>query len=102
MVGPRLGPTRGGWITDNYNCLDFFINVPLGIIAFIMVVSYVRGFSTPGPRHDRFDVLGMVLLTIAVGSLQWIAGARGALMTAVRFALRDDVAGDVRGLPPCS
>ncbi|MEP7343616.1 MAG: DHA2 family efflux MFS transporter permease subunit [Gemmatimonadaceae bacterium] len=72
MVGPTLGPTLGGWITDNYNWpWIFFINVPLGIIAFIMVVSYVRD-SVHQVRAQTVDVLGMVLLTVAVGSLQWM------------------------------
>ena len=35
MVGPILGPTLGGWLTDSYNWRwVFFINVPIGIIAF--------------------------------------------------------------------
>ena len=38
MVGPTIGPTLGGWIIDNYNWpWIFYINVPLGIIAAIMV-----------------------------------------------------------------
>ena len=72
MVGPTLGPTLGGWITDNYNWpWIFFINVPLGIIAFLMVVAYVKD-SVHQVRASTVDVLGMVLLTIAVGSLQWM------------------------------
>ncbi len=43
MVGPTIGPTLGGWITDNYNWpWIFYINVPLGILAAIMVMAYVR------------------------------------------------------------
>jgi DHA2 family multidrug resistance protein len=72
MVGPTLGPTLGGWITDNYNWpWIFFINIPLGIIAFLMVVSYVRD-SVHQVRATSVDVLGMVLLTISIGSLQWM------------------------------
>jgi len=72
MVGPTLGPTLGGWITDNYNWpWIFFINVPLGIFALLMVVTYVRD-SVHQTRASSVDVLGIVLLTIAVGSLQWM------------------------------
>src|SRR5256885_13678937 len=41
MVGPTLGPTLGGWVTDNYNWpWVFYINVPLGIIARILTLTY--------------------------------------------------------------
>lgn len=72
MVGPTLGPTLGGWITDNYNWpWIFYVNVPLGIIAFLMVVAYVRD-SVHQIKATTVDVLGIVLLTISVGSLQWM------------------------------
>jgi DHA2 family multidrug resistance protein len=72
MVGPTLGPTVGGWITDNYNWpWIFFINVPVGIIAFLMVVAYVHD-SKHQERATSVDFLGIVLLTITVGSLQWM------------------------------
>lgn len=72
MVGPTLGPTLGGWITDNYNWpWIFYINIPLGIIAFLMVVAYVHD-SIHQVKASTVDVLGIVFLTIAVGSLQWM------------------------------
>jgi DHA2 family multidrug resistance protein len=43
MVAPILGPTLGGWITDNWNWRwNFYINIPLGVIAFAMVSSFVH------------------------------------------------------------
>ena len=72
MVGPTIGPTLGGWITDNYNWpWIFYINVPLGILAAIMVLSYVRD-AAHQERANRIDVLGIVLLAATVGSLQWM------------------------------
>ncbi|MFN8572957.1 MAG: DHA2 family efflux MFS transporter permease subunit [Gemmatimonadaceae bacterium] len=72
MVGPTLGPTLGGWITDNYNWpWIFYINIPLGIIAFLMVIAYVHD-SAHQVKASTVDVLGIVLLTVAVGSLQWM------------------------------
>ncbi len=72
MVGPTLGPTLGGWIVDNYNWpWIFYINVPLGILAAIMVVTYVHD-AAHQERADKIDVLGFVLLATCVGSLQWM------------------------------
>src|SRR6478736_5034334 len=72
MVGPTLGPTLGGWIVDNYNWpWIFYINVPLGIIAAIMTYTYVHD-AEHQERADKIDYLGIILLTLCVGSLQWM------------------------------
>src|SRR5215207_8427011 len=72
MVGPTIGPTLGGWITDNYNWpWIFYINVPLGILAAFMVVAYVRD-AAHQERANRIDLLGILLLALTVGSLQWM------------------------------
>ena len=72
MVGPTLGPTLGGWITDNYNWpWIFYINIPLGILAAILTIAYVKD-AAHQERADRIDYLGIVLLTVCVGSLQWM------------------------------
>lgn len=72
MVGPTLGPTLGGWITDNYNWpWIFYINVPLGIIAAILTVTYVHD-AAHQERADKIDYLGIGLLALCVGSLQWM------------------------------
>jgi MFS transporter, DHA2 family, multidrug resistance protein len=72
MVGPTLGPTLGGWIVDNYTWpWIFYINVPLGIAAFFMVLAYVRD-AAHQERADSVDVLGIFLLALCVGSLQWM------------------------------
>ena len=43
MVAPILGPTLGGWITDNWNWRwNFYINIPIGIVAFVMVYAFVH------------------------------------------------------------
>ncbi len=72
MVGPTLGPTLGGWITDNYNWpWIFYINVPLGIIAAILTWTYVHD-ALHQERAKKVDYLGIVLLALCVGSLQWM------------------------------
>jgi DHA2 family multidrug resistance protein len=69
MVGPILGPTLGGWLTDSYNWRwVFFINVPIGLLAIYGVWSYIR--AVPGPRRQRFDVFGFATLSLSVGALQ--------------------------------
>ena len=71
MVGPALGPTLGGWITDNYSWpWIFYINIPLGILAAYLTWSYV-----PEPRYkvqeDKgVDWLGLLFLIMGVGALQ--------------------------------
>ena len=72
MVGPTLGPTLGGYIVDNYDWpWIFYINVPLGLLAAAMVWAYVKNSKT-GTRATRIDVVGIVLLALSVGSLQFM------------------------------
>ena len=70
MVGPTLGPTVGGYITDAYSWhWIFYINVPLGIIALLMTLAYVPD-SEHAERAARVDFLGLLLLAVGVGCLQ--------------------------------
>ena len=72
MVGPTVGPTLGGYIVDSYSWpWIFYINVPLGILAAILVYRYVRD-TRHQIRAKTIDFLGIGLLTVAVGSLQWM------------------------------
>jgi DHA2 family multidrug resistance protein len=72
MVGPTLGPTLGGYIVDAYAWpWIFYINVPLGLFAGLMVWTYVKD-AAHQVRANSVDVMGIVLLTLAVGSLQWM------------------------------
>jgi DHA2 family multidrug resistance protein len=69
MVGPILGPTLGGWLTDTYDWRwVFFINIPVGIIAFYGIWKYIR--AVPGARRMSFDMFGFGSLSLAVGALQ--------------------------------
>jgi DHA2 family multidrug resistance protein len=71
MVGPILGPTLGGWLTDSYNWRwVFFINVPIGIVAFLGMWKYLR--PDQGRRKMRFDVFGFATLSLAIGALQML------------------------------
>jgi DHA2 family multidrug resistance protein len=70
MVGPAVGPTLGGWITDNYNWpWIFFINVPIGIVASLVTLAFMRD-SAYARARKRIDFLGIVLLAVGLGCLQ--------------------------------
>jgi MFS transporter, DHA2 family, multidrug resistance protein len=69
MVGPVLGPTLGGWLTDSYNWRwVFFINVPVGAFAFFGVSTFLP--SRDPARKTRFDLFGFATLALAIGALQ--------------------------------
>jgi len=69
MMGPIVGPTLGGWLTDNFGwrwC--FYINLPVGALCALGIFLLLRA-SRPA-RRDQFDLFGFAMLTLAVGSLQ--------------------------------
>jgi DHA2 family multidrug resistance protein len=69
MIGPILGPTLGGWLTDSYNWRwVFFINVPIGAFALFGVFTYIKPEFIR--QHTKFDFFGFTTLSIAIGSLQ--------------------------------
>ncbi len=71
MVGPILGPTLGGWLTDAYDwrwC--FFINVPIGAAAFFGIWRYIP--KTDPTRKIKFDVFGFATLSLFIGALQML------------------------------
>ena len=69
MVGPILGPTLGGWLTDSYNWRwVFFINVPIGAFALFGVLTFLP--SRPARRDAKFDAFGFATLSLAIGALQ--------------------------------
>jgi DHA2 family multidrug resistance protein len=71
MIGPILGPTLGGWLTDSYDWRwVFFINVPVGAMAFYGIWRYIR--KTGAPRKMRFDAFGFATLSLAIGALQML------------------------------
>src|SRR5919206_3515235 len=72
MVGPTIGPTLGGWLTDNYGWpWIFYINLPVGIVASVMIAAYVHD-----PEYQKkppsIDYIGIALLAMSVGCLQYL------------------------------
>ena len=68
MVGPIIGPTLGGWLTESLNWRwVFFINLPVGIVAFLGCAAYLPAAVK---RLRGFDFFGFAMLSLGVGALQ--------------------------------
>src|SRR5258707_13990638 len=70
MVGPTLGPTVGGFITDAYGWpWIFYINIPFGMLALALTLSFIQD-SLHQQKESRVDYVGLLLLAAGVGALQ--------------------------------
>jgi EmrB/QacA subfamily drug resistance transporter len=70
MIGPLIGPTLGGWITQTFSWhWIFLINVPVGIIGALATVRYMPNARLPG--IGRFDATGYAFLAIAMVTLSF-------------------------------
>ncbi len=68
MIGPIIGPVLGGWLTENYSWRwDFYINVPIGILAFVGMCFFLTETKKTAARLDWF---GFAMLSLAIGALQ--------------------------------
>ncbi len=74
VVAPTIGPTLGGWITDNYTWRwIFFINLPVGILALFLILRLIEDPPWAKPAAGpgvRFDYIGVGLLAVGVAALQ--------------------------------
>jgi DHA2 family multidrug resistance protein len=78
MVGPILGPTLGGWLTEYYSWRwAFYINLPVGILAVLGIAAFVP--EAKGREKRGFDFFGFALLSIAIGALQLMLDRGNAL-----------------------
>ena len=68
MVGPILGPTLGGWLTESYSWRwVFYVNLPVGILTFLGLMTFL---SESKRREIPFDWFGFITLSLAIGALQ--------------------------------
>ncbi len=75
MVGPIIGPTLGGWLTESFDWRwVFLVNLPVGILTVFMLLLYMPDTDI---KKRRFDFFGFGMLAIGVGSLQLLLD-RGA------------------------
>jgi DHA2 family multidrug resistance protein len=69
MVGPIMGPTLGGYLTEYYSWRwVFYVNVPFGIVSMLGLMFFMRRLR--GNVSLRFDWLGFAVLALGIGALQ--------------------------------
>jgi DHA2 family multidrug resistance protein len=72
IVGPALGPVLGGILTDNLSWRwAFFVNIPVGLLAAAAVYFVLRN-PAPPQKHKQLDWIGLSLLALGLGSLQFV------------------------------
>src|SRR5450759_3954700 len=70
MVAPIMGPTLGGWLTEEWSWRwTFYINLPVGIASFILAMRHVHDTPT---RARRMDWMGFATLALGIGALQLV------------------------------
>jgi len=90
MIGPTLGPTLGGFLTDHFNWRAIFnINLPLGLfaafLAYLNITNHPPKITPEGPIHDlsddekeipkragKIDTIGLGLLSAGIGCVQFV------------------------------
>lgn len=77
MIGPTLGPTLGGYLTDMFGWRSIFnVNLPLGILAFMVGFAVVKNVDHSGApanaKKKSIDAFGLLLLCAAIGCLQYV------------------------------
>jgi DHA2 family multidrug resistance protein len=72
VVGPTIGPTLGGWITDSYSWRwIFYVNLPIGVVAVLMAMAFLPDAKESHSRKiTKVDWWGIALLILGIGSLQ--------------------------------
>jgi DHA2 family multidrug resistance protein len=71
VLAPAIGPTLGGWLTDQYSWpWIFYVNVPIGIINLILVSRFIHDPPYLVREKGEIDWSGLALMTIGLGALQ--------------------------------
>ena len=76
VVAPAIGPTLGGWITDNFTWhWIFFINIPIGILSLFLSHRMVEDppyLQEQRKKSGKIDTMGLGLITLGVGFLEFV------------------------------
>jgi DHA2 family multidrug resistance protein len=79
IIGPTIGPPLGGYLTDHFGWRSIFnINVPLGVLAAVMALTFVKDHELVGAhkkkdvRKNPIDFWGLAWLVLSIGSLQFM------------------------------
>jgi DHA2 family multidrug resistance protein len=78
VMAPAIGPTLGGWITDNYSWRwIFYINVPVGLISLYLTNKIVEDppymeVEQKKTRDNPIDYMGLGLIAVGIGCLQYV------------------------------
>ena len=71
VAAPILGPTVGGWLTENYSWRwVFYINLPVGLVSLVMIYLFVYDPPYLPRTSKQVDFWGLGLLVLGIGSLQ--------------------------------
>ena len=72
VMGPTLGPTIGGYITDTFSWQwIFYVNIPIGIVASLLSWKYIKEASYK-QEIRKVDWAGIILLIASIGSIQYV------------------------------
>ena len=75
VLGPTLGPTLGGYLIENYSWpLIFMVNIPVGIIATLLSLTFIEKKEGEGKKKKEMhiDYTGIILLALGIGCLQYV------------------------------
>lgn len=71
IFGPILGPLVGGWITDNWSWpWIYWINIPVGIVAFCLAITFLEDPPYLAKPEGRVDYLSLIFIAVGLGSLE--------------------------------
>jgi DHA2 family multidrug resistance protein len=69
MLGPIMGPTLGGWLTDYYSWRwVFYVNLPFGVLTVFGLSAFMK--ESPTHRETPFSWFGFLALSLGIGALQ--------------------------------
>jgi DHA2 family multidrug resistance protein len=71
VLAPAIGPTLGGWLTDQYSWpWVFYVNVPIGVLAILLVARFVEDPPYFARQKGTIDWTGVGAMTVGLGALQ--------------------------------